>query len=67
MWLLGVEFLGPLLAQVGPALSGWLCLLRAALLTLVNPASSSWPHLLQSTPLAQSLLAPAQRFIYYYT
>jgi hypothetical protein len=37
------------------------------LLTLVNPSPSSWPHLLRSTPLAQSLLPLVQRFIYYYT
>jgi hypothetical protein len=41
MWLLGIEFLGPLLVPVGTAL-------------------------LQSTLLTQSLLTPAQRFIYYY-
>jgi hypothetical protein len=44
MWLLGIEFLGPLLA-------------------LVNPTRSGQPHSIQSTPLIQSLLAPAQRFI----
>jgi hypothetical protein len=44
MWLLGIEFLGPLLTLVGLAhCSQWLA------------------------PLAQSLLTPAQRFIYYYT
>jgi hypothetical protein len=49
MWLLGIEFLGPLLALVKPALSSWPCSLKSTLLT--------------QSLLAQALLARTQGFI----
>jgi hypothetical protein len=52
MLLLGIEILGLLLIPVNS--DDQPCLLQSTLLTPVNS-------------LAQSLFAPAQRFIYYYT